>query len=241
MDLELRRAEQKQCSDEKPCDSCPKNNASGSTSWKAVGCKRGTLRDETQAVNIYPRSYIEDLAIETIPDNQASIHLDGSYLCKHQWCQGEYVTECPQCNEEPSEPHVHHDADMSGLGRTCIDRAAQRRDEDIANESALQGDPATPLGSLLLTLKGTSIVEDLGLSYRPTSPDSALTSLVPLDQCILAITWEILDQPSHLSILSLFNEEVGIRLTSFVVLLRSAALYQAKLESVSISMSSCVQ
>jgi hypothetical protein len=52
----------------------------------------------------------------------------------------------------------------------------------------------------------------------------------------MAIIWELLDQPGSGSILSLFDgqlETSEIALPNFAILLRSAALYQAKMESVS--------
>jgi hypothetical protein len=120
------------------------------------------------------------------------------------------------------------------MGQEFLDTAIARRREDIANEIALSGDRTTIMGPVLHSLKIYSIVEDLGLSrcLTPTSPHSSLTSLIPLDQCILAIIWEFLDQPDTLSTLSLFDGQSNSALPNFVVLMRSAAVYQARLEDV---------
>lgn len=184
-----------------------------------------------------PRSYIgQTTTTEAESAAQASGDLvdnsGESPRYKHQCNKG---TDCSQCRIG-SEIDPHQDSDAIGL-RLCVDTAIQRRDEDIKNESALQGNESTALGSLFQNMKGNPMTEYLGLSYDPGSPYHALTSLVPLDQCILAIMWEILEQPLHSSILPLPNVESETRLTKFAVLLRSAALYQARLESVRIFIS----
>jgi hypothetical protein len=67
-------------------------------------------------------------------------------------------------------------------------------------------------------------------------PDSRYSSLsanlpiplVPLNECLLGIVWEFLDRPSNCTILNADGT-----LQSFMPLLRSAVLYQAKIETVS--------
>ena len=58
------------------------------------------------------------------------------------------------------------------------------------------------------------------------SNQSTLPRLPPLDDCIMSIVWELHDMPS-LGIVSEWDA------TKFLVLLRSAAFYQAKNENVS--------
>lgn len=55
----------------------------------------------------------------------------------------------------------------------------------------------------------------------------------PLDRCILTIVWEMVESPEHLLNVSFFKTETELALEKLVVLLRTAALYQAKLDTVS--------
>jgi hypothetical protein len=74
----------------------------------------------------------------------------------------------------------------------------------------------------------------LGLSFPLYSsiraPESAPPALIPLNECILAIAWELDDRLSNRDVIKVLD---NTPLESFVTLLRSAAKYQAKLESVS--------
>jgi hypothetical protein len=64
------------------------------------------------------------------------------------------------------------------------------------------------------------------LSRNSQDEHPSLPTLLPLDNCVMSITWEILD----LSALCLIQDGDIVK---FIVLLRSASLYQAKSEKVS--------
>lgn len=71
-----------------------------------------------------------------------------------------------------------------------------------------------------------SLTIPLYLSLR--APKNPLPALIPLNECILDIAWEISNLGLASSILKFLENKP---LDSFVTLLRSAAMYQAKLES----------
>lgn len=184
-----------------------------------------------EPVNLCPRPQVEYPAPETESKTYALDDLSTAHQCKHQPYQTDRDgTECRLCRRKAPESRDALEIDAEQL---FFDGTLMRREKDITNENSLGGDQATLLGPLLLTLRSHSLVQDLGLSHRPTSAYHTLTSLIPLDKCILDIIWEVLDQSSNLSKLSLFDRGWEGSLENFVVLLRSAALYQAGLESVS--------
>ncbi|KAF4630709.1 hypothetical protein G7Y89_g7426 [Cudoniella acicularis] len=61
------------------------------------------------------------------------------------------------------------------------------------------------------------------------SPKFFPPGLTPLNECILAIAWELNNQSSACDVLEIFGNST---LESFITLLRSGAIYQAKLERV---------
>jgi hypothetical protein len=188
-----------------------------------------------QPVNMCPRSYAKDPAINTKAVNRELHHSSVYHQCKHQWNRSGDI-ECPRCTSEAAEDADHLAEDTGQLGQFFLDEAIERRRDEITKECTLGSDQITVLGRVLRIVNSHSLVADLGHSDRPTSLHYALTPLIPLDQCIMAIIWELLDQPGSGSILSLFDgqlETSEIALPNFAILLRSAALYQAKLESVS--------
>jgi hypothetical protein len=166
-----------------------------------------------------------------IISNQTSPGLICCRRCEHHWRQDENEVTCPRCEDNSTETIRRLGPLSKGF---CLNTVMKRREEDIVSEKVLGGDKDTRIGPILRTLKSNSLVEDLGLSPCSRSPHYSLTSLVPLDQCILAIIWEIAEDPTHLSSLSIFNRgsEETRALENLVILLRSAALYQAKLETV---------
>jgi hypothetical protein len=89
-----------------------------------------------------------------------------------------------------------------------------------------------PLHAILQNLRSNVLLGDLGLSHLSESSNYSLTTLSPLEQCILAIIWEITEDKSHLSRLSLLNGSSEGLLENTVIVLRAAAVYQAKLEPV---------
>jgi hypothetical protein len=60
-------------------------------------------------------------------------------------------------------------------------------------------------------------------------PEVCPPALIPLNECILAIAWEFDDQASACNLFEVLGHQ---SLDSLIILLRSAALYQAQLESV---------
>lgn len=133
----------------------------------------------------------------------------------------------------------HPAEETEQMGQAALDVAIGRRREDVAKEIVLGRDQNTMFGQVVLSLNRNPLVADLGLTDRPSSVHHGLTALIPLDECILAIVWELLDQPEYHSILSLFDGSSETALPNFAILLRSAALYQAKLESVCIPTATC--
>jgi hypothetical protein len=140
---------------------------------------------------------------------------------------------CPRCDTQLTET-------MGPLGpdtkRRCLDMVLQRRDRDISDEYLIGGDKMTLLGQTLKNLEHNMLTRDIGKSHKAISPHYLLTPLVPLDQCILAIVWELIEDQSSSTLGTLlttpFNRSAYAPLEFLVVVLRSAAIYQAKLETV---------
>ncbi|KAF7912095.1 uncharacterized protein EAF01_001116 [Botrytis porri] len=42
----------KKSTEENPCDTCPKRNKAGKTAWTQIGCKRGTLSEEMESIDL---------------------------------------------------------------------------------------------------------------------------------------------------------------------------------------------
>jgi hypothetical protein len=238
-----RLAKQIQCNDEKPCDSCPKrSNPPSVTPWRAVGCKRGSLGEEMEPVDLCPQSQIEKPSIQRLSQRNllnfsGGISITDEVMLTNCISHNE-TSEEDRCRSSLSSTRAHHDsssettslkasenADTEQMGQNFLDKAIERRQKDISNEFIFGGNQTTILGRVLRTLKGNPLGEDLGMSQ-------CLASLIPLDEYILAIIWELLDQPECLSSLSLFDKQSDTTLTNFAILMRSAAFHQAKLEDV---------
>ena len=149
--------------------------------------------------------------------------------CRHCCYQTEHGIPCPRCKNCDSEI-------LAPLGLeskdTILSNAIKRRENDIRYETTSPGDEKTRLGRVLQTLRTNALIGDLGLSHNIGSQHYSLPTLVPLDQCILAIIWEFLENPSHLSEFPSSERRLTGLLQNVVVLLRSAALHQARLEFV---------
>lgn len=188
-----RLTKEPQCSEEKPCDSCPKR-PSASTPWKLVGCKRGALGEEMEAINLCPQSYIQQAVPQRLPSSP-------------QFGLVEYT------------------------GQEYVDASVERRKKYLEKEYpfSINGSPAwSPVYRYLREHEELLPSQQLLLILEHHD----LTSLKPLDECILAILWEFLDQPERVSCLSHFDGASAPALANFAVLLRSAAVYQARLEDV---------
>ncbi|KAF7876303.1 hypothetical protein EAF04_001399 [Stromatinia cepivora] len=117
-----------------------------------------------------------------------------------------------------------------------MEDAARRRQDDIINVNEA-GNVVTEFSSAFRLLRQNAFLENLGQAFRPISSSRvylpnrlSMPPLIALDDCIMAIVWEIIEDPSNLPALSTFDHSVERPLENLVILLRSAAVYQAKLE-----------
>jgi hypothetical protein len=144
---------------------------------------------------------------------------------------------------------VFRDHPISSTGETisvrlyaqiCLRKAIERREIELACVGISLTNYDTENITSLPASKVLSI-EHLTSNWRALSiidcfPDSRYSSLkanlpiplVPLNECLLGIIWEFLDRPSNCTILNADGT-----LQSFMPLLRSVVLYQAKIETVS--------
>ncbi|KAF7930019.1 uncharacterized protein EAE97_009616 [Botrytis byssoidea] len=104
-----------------------------------------------------------------------------------------------------------------------MEEAARRRKKDIV--SLTEGE------DIITELK------NFGRPFRPLSlagtyfPNQApMPSLIAFDQCSMAIVWEIVEDSSHFLSLPTICSSSERPLDDLVILLRSASIYQAKLE-----------
>lgn len=194
-----------------------------------MGCRRGTFGEVMQPVTLCPKSYTVILR----PTVEASRKVIHHCQCEHIWCLDESGSKCPRCNNHSLEVI---EADLRAINREMYLPAVKRkREEDISptDENTLSCGESVLLGPVFRNVQNNTATKDLGLSqHRLNSLYHPLISLGPLDQCILAILWELAETPSSLSTVPLFNWGSEGKLENLVLLLRSAALYQAKLENV---------
>ncbi|KAF7860494.1 uncharacterized protein EAF02_010728 [Botrytis sinoallii] len=188
-----------------PCDTCPKRSKAGKTAWTQIGCKRGTLSEEMESIDLCPKSYSQPM-----PSGIDILCLQ----CQRHWCQSSnsHESRYPKCQIIDAKvigPFI------SDLKNDYVEEAARRRKKDIAKyvfrEYWATFSP--------LSLAGT---------YFPNQ--ASMPSLIALDQCTMAIVWEIVEDSSHLQSLPTFLNPPERPLDDLVILLRSASIYQAKLE-----------
>ena len=123
----------------------------------------------------------------------------------------------------------------------CWRKAIERREKELVCMGISITDYDAEDITLPPTSKALSVIEHLPPDWKvlaiidcfPNSRYSSLSAnlpipLVPLNECLLGIVWEFLDRPSNCTILNADGT-----LQSFMPLLRSAVLYQAKIETVS--------
>ncbi|TGO49828.1 hypothetical protein BCON_0199g00200 [Botryotinia convoluta] len=216
----------KKCTEENPCDTCPKRNKAGKTAWTQIGCKRGTLSEEMESIDLCPKSYSQPM-----PSGIDILCLQ----CRRHWCQSSnpHESRCPRCQIIDAKVIGPFTSDLKNI---YVEEAARRRKKDIVSFTEGE-DKITELSLAIAALRQNISLENFGRPSRPLSlagtyfPNQAsMPSLIALDQCIMAIVWEIVEDSSHLQSLSTFCNSSERPLDDLVILLRSASIYQAKLE-----------
>jgi hypothetical protein len=102
-----------------------------------------------------------------------------------------------------------------------------RRELALKNPRTLVTENGHDIDTLLKQNEGSWVaLQGFRLSRNSQDEHPSLPTLLPLDNCVMSITWEILE----LSALCLIQDGDIVK---FIVLLRSASLYQAKSEKVS--------
>jgi hypothetical protein len=173
MDKKTNTAKQKQCSDENPCESCPKRTISGLTAWKTVGCRRGTLGDEMHPANLCSRSYIDNSATATQSTNQGSNSCSTDHECKHKYDQN-WEPDCFECAIETSWGAYYLAEDSERTLQVFMDSAPERRRDDIANASVLRSRQTTILSPVLQNMRNSHRIlhnlglDNLGMTYQLT-------------------------------------------------------------------------
>ncbi|TGO69073.1 hypothetical protein BELL_0792g00050 [Botrytis elliptica] len=216
----------KKCTEENPCDSCPKRSKAGKTAWTQIGCKRGTLSEEMESIDLCPKSYSQPM----------SSGIDILCLrCQRHWCQSSnsHESRCPKCQIIDAKEIGPFTSDLKN---DYVEEVARRRKKDIVSFTEGE-DTITELSLAIDALRQNMSLENFGRPSRPLSlartyfPNQAsMPSLIALDQCTMAIVWEIVEDSSHLQSLPTFLNPPERPLDDLVILLRSASIYQAKLE-----------
>lgn len=228
-----KRANLRKCTKENPCETCPNRSKSGKVAWTTVGCQRGTLSEVMEPVVLCPKQLPStpafNLATAFLAE-QASQSISHCVPCEHFWCREERGYKCPKCGNHAAGSFKVGPLEQVELS---LDTIKRRREEDILQVLGASDEEKIFLGPALPKLRKHDTIEDLGLTDHITSPHHALITMGPLDRCILTIVWELVESPEHLLNVSFFKTETELALEKLVVLLRTAALYQAKLDTVS--------
>lgn len=158
--------------------------------------------------------------------------------CQRHWCQSSnsHESRCPKCQTIDAKVIGPFTSDLKN---DYVEEAARRRQKDV--DSFTEGkDITTGLSLAIAVLRQNMSLENFGRpshlaslagTYFPNQ--SLMPSLIALDQCTMAILWEIVEDSSHLQSLPTFCNSSERPLDDLVILLRSASIYQAKLEPVS--------
>ncbi|KAH8789646.1 hypothetical protein BGZ57DRAFT_786541, partial [Hyaloscypha finlandica] len=134
------------------------------------------------------------------------------------------IEMCPQLVENPqSLPEF-----TMGKRPTLVNMSARdnllRRELALENPGTLVTENGHDIDALLQQHEGSWLaLQGFRLSRYSQDEHPSLPTLLPLDNCVMSITWEILD----LSALCLIQDGDIVK---FIVLLRSASLYQARSE-----------
>jgi hypothetical protein len=134
------------------------------------------------------------------------------------------------CSRLVENPQSLHEFTMGHLPRLVNMFAGVnllRREQALENPGTLVTENGHDIDTLLQQHEGSWLaLQGFRLSRNPQDEHPSLPTLLPLDNCVMSITWEILD----LSALCLIQDGDIVK---FIVLLRSASLYQAKSEKAS--------
>ncbi|THV45470.1 hypothetical protein BGAL_0485g00090 [Botrytis galanthina] len=216
----------KKCTEENPCDTCPKRNKAGKTAWTQIGCKRGTLSEEMESIDLCPKS-----CSQPVPSGIDLLCLQ----CQCHWCQSSnsHESRCPKCQTIDANVIGPFTSDLKN---DYVEEAARRRQKDVDSFTEWE-DITTGLSLAIAALRQNMSLENFGRPSRPVSlaglyfpNQSLMPSLIALDQCTMAIVWKIVEDSSHLQSLSTFCNSSERPLDDLVILLRSASIYQAKLD-----------
>ncbi|TGO22283.1 hypothetical protein BPAE_0174g00040 [Botrytis paeoniae] len=173
----------KKCTEENPCDTCPKRNKAGKTAWAQIGCKRGTLSQEIESIDLCPKSRSQPM-----PSGIDIFCLQ----CRRHWCQSTnpHESRCPRCQIIDAKVIGPFTSDLKN---NHVEEAARRRKKDVVSFTEGE-DTITELSLAIAALRQNISLENFGRPPRPLSlagayfPNQAsMPSLIALDQCSMAI------------------------------------------------------
>jgi hypothetical protein len=137
------------------------------------------------------------------------------------------IEMCPQLVENPQSIAEFIWENQPELVNISARDNLLRREQALENPGALVTENGHDIDTLLQQHEGSWLaLQGFRLSRNYQDEHPSLPTLLPLDNCVMSITWEILD----LSALCLIQDGDIVK---FIVLLRSASLYQAKSEKAS--------
>ncbi|KAL3422297.1 C6 finger domain-containing protein [Phlyctema vagabunda] len=203
----------KHCDPATPCAMCPKRRT---VLWGTIGCKRGELKMHTMQLNICPTLAYKNGELGF--DNEPALgppgqHSSDAAICNIRWQRAlkrrnrETIKLDPLC--------TLHGTDLGGF----IQRLEARK-------PILKGIGDTRDAISLPRLFGEKEKKPLSSSNTFTAQDDLDESIQdPLDNCIVAIIWELINCP-HSDYLQ--DEEFEAEVAKLCALLRYAAIYQAK-------------
>jgi hypothetical protein len=137
------------------------------------------------------------------------------------------IEMCPQLAENPQSLPDFTMGNRTSLVNMSARVNLLRREQALENPGTLVTENGHDIDTLLKQHEGSWVaLQGFRLSRNSQDEHPSLPTLLPLDNCVMSITWEILD----LSALCLIQDGDIVK---FIVLLRSASLYQAKSEKAS--------
>jgi hypothetical protein len=118
------------------------------------------------------------------------------------------------------------DSPMAQTTNEVLQSHIERRDKELR---ALDPADDTQTHASLLVSKNLSLGLPTPLYSSLRAPTFSPPALIPLNECILDIAWEFNDQPTTYIVREVLPNK---SFENLIALLRSAAIYQAKLENV---------
>ena len=201
-------AQSEYCSEETPCDLCPKGH--GRSIWDVVGCKRGDLKTKMPPITLCPNRG-RALRLPRIESFHPLLEDPSLRLTTPVRCAlGLMLIDSP----------------MAQTANEVLQSHIERRDKELR---ALDPADDTQTHASLLASKNLSLGLPTPLYSSLRVPTFSPAALIPLNECILAIAWEFNDRPTTYIVREVLQNK---SLENLIALLRSAAIYQAKLESV---------